>query len=128
MKKLIAVVLSVFTLMIFHPWALALSGDKAASKVCAFDNSNSSITAVSAASGFYYRIFGVFASADDADDVLFKIGSTTLLGLQLGANSGFSQVLYPLYLENGTNNESIVITKTAATDLYYCVWYEKVKI
>ncbi len=102
----------------------ALSGDVKTLVDCGKDDANTSITVASAVTNRKFRIMGLFLSTDSADEILLKTGVSTKLGLHLAANSGLSQILYPLSVD-GVDNEALTISKSASTDLHYCVWYSE---
>lgn len=121
MKKLFGLLLG---FLLLSGQAFALSGDKDLNEVCGNDNSNTSVSVASAITSKTFRVYGVFLSTASADEVALKIGSNNKLALHLGANSGISQVLFPLYI-SGDDNEAITLEKTGATDLHYCIWYSE---
>ncbi len=123
MKKFCTTLLMGLLLGCFN-MANALSGDVKTNVSCGNDDSNAIVTVASAITNRKFRIVGLFVSTNSADEVLFKTGSSTKLGLHLAANSGLSQVLYPLSVD-GLDNESLTIEKSASTDLHYCVWYSE---
>lgn len=123
MRKLLGLLLAGFLSCNLN--AFAISGDVDALKVCGNDAASTSVTALAADADEYYRLFGFYLASDSADEVSIKIGSTTLIGAFLAANGGIVHNLYPLYLQNGTDNEAVTIAKTGSTDLHYCIWYEK---
>ena len=104
--------------------ANALSGDVKTLVECGNDDGNASVVIASAITDRKFRIVGLFLSTDSADEILLMTGSSIKLGLHLSANSGLSQILYPLSVD-GVDNEALTITKLASTDLHYCVWYSE---
>jgi hypothetical protein len=122
MKNLLGLLLGLILLSNLN--AQALPWEVNAQEACGNNSADASVTAVAANASKYYRIFAIYLNSDSADEVAIKIGSTTKFGAFLAANGGVVHNLYPLYAENGTDNEAIVITKAGATDLHYCVWYE----
>lgn len=100
----------------------SLKGDVTSSVACGNDASSTSITVAAATSNRPYRVYGVYLAADVADEVTVGMGSGKQFGIFLGDNSGIVHNLYPFYIE-GDDNTAISITKSASTDLHYCVFY-----
>ena len=104
---------------------MGISGFLDTKVVSGTDSSNASVTLVSADSAKKYRVYAVYVSSAGADEIELRSGSTVLLGMHLGANSGVVHNLHP-FSRVGALNEALTLNKgTASTDVHYTIWYEE---
>ncbi len=129
MKKMLAVLVVVFLLC--GQWqsfaASRLSGTTHTTHVSGQDNSNATVTPVSATSGRSIRIYKIFYKTGGADHVTLSCGATPKAKSKytFGAEGGIMMDLYPLYIECDANTALTLTKATAGTLLEYDVWYDK---
>jgi hypothetical protein len=101
-----------------------LSGSKRTSLSYVENAADASVTLVSAVSGQYVNLYRIIISAETADNVYLKCGSTQKSAkAYLGATSGLDTTFYPFYLRCGSGEALSIVKGTASTPIGVTLWF-----